>query len=131
MRYRVINGELFPVESISSGSNKHIKCNSEKSNTTTFEEILDNNLNKHTGFNISKHAAERIKSRNIELNEADMKKINQGMNDAEGKGAKDCLILYKDVALIASIKNRTIITAVDKDSGKEKVFTNIDSVVLL
>ncbi|MFL0251628.1 TIGR02530 family flagellar biosynthesis protein [Clostridium neuense] len=130
MRYRVINGELFPVESISSGSNKHIKYNSAKTNTT-FEKILDDNLNTCTGFNISKHAAERIKSRNIELNEADMKKINQGINDADEKGAKDCLILYKDVALIASIKSRTIITAIDKDSRKENVFTNIDSVVLL
>lgn len=130
MRYRVINGELFPVESISSSFNKYTKCDTEKSNAT-FEKILDDNLNKDSGFNISKHAAERIKSRNIELNEADMKKINQGINDANEKGAKDCLILYKDVALIASIKNRTIITAVDKSSRKENVFTNIDSVVLL
>lgn len=130
MRYRVINGELFPVESISNNFNNYTKCNSKKIDTK-FEEILDDNLNNHTGFNISKHAAERIKSRNIKLNEEDMQKINQGINDAGEKGANDCLILYKDVALIASIKNRTIITAVDKKSRKENVFTNIDSVILL
>jgi hypothetical protein len=35
------------------------------------------------------------------------------------------------VALITSIKNRTVITAVDKNSAKDNVFTNVDSVVLL
>lgn len=50
---------------------------------------------------------------------------------ASEKGARDSLILYKDVALVASIKNRTIITAVDRDESKGNVFTNIDSVVLL
>lgn len=130
MVYRVVNGKLINVESISNSSNNFTKYNSKKSDTT-FEKILDDNLGKNAGFSISNHAAARIKSRNIQFNEVDMKKINKGINDADEKGAKDCLILYKDVALIASIKNRTIITAVDKNSRTGNVFTNIDSVVLL
>jgi len=34
------------------------------------------------------------------------------------------------LALIVSIKNRTVITAVDGQSLKENVFTNIDSAVI-
>lgn len=60
-----------------------------------------------------------------------MKNINEGINRASEKGSKDSLIIYKDVALVTSIKNRTIITAVDKESSKGNIFTNIDSVVLL
>jgi flagellar operon protein len=40
-------------------------------------------------------------------------------------------MIYKDTALIASIENRTIITAVNKDRAKDNIFTNIDSVVIL
>jgi hypothetical protein len=40
-------------------------------------------------------------------------------------------MLYKDVALIASIENKTLITAVEKDRAKDNIFTNVDSVVIL
>jgi len=40
-------------------------------------------------------------------------------------------MLYKDVALVASIENRTVITAVEKERAVDNVFTNIDSVVML
>ena len=40
-------------------------------------------------------------------------------------------MLYKDVALIASVENKTLITAVERDRAKENIFTNIDSVVIL
>ena len=39
--------------------------------------------------------------------------------------------MVDDVALVVSIKNRTVITAVDKDHLKENVFTNIDSAVIV
>jgi len=60
-----------------------------------------------------------------------MKKINEGINMAEGKGAKQALILYKDMALITSIKNRTVITAIDKSQSETNIITNIDSVVMI
>ena len=60
-----------------------------------------------------------------------MQAIGKGFEMAENKGAKNSLMLYKDVALIASIENKTLITAVDKERAKENVYTNIDSVVIL
>jgi flagellar operon protein len=60
-----------------------------------------------------------------------MKKINEGINKAGQKGCKDSVILYKDTALVTSIKNRTIITALSKNGSEGNVFTNIDSLIIL
>lgn len=97
----------------------------------TFNRILDSEIRKEECFTISSHAAERLNSRNIDFNDDDMKKINEGINIADSKGAKQSLILYKDMALITSIKNRTVITALDKNQGEGSVITNIDSVVMI
>ena len=47
------------------------------------------------------------------------------------RGAKDALILLRETALVVSVKNRTVITAVDEASAKENIFTNIDSAAIL
>ena len=127
MSFRVINGKMFDIDSIT----KSVSPVSQSKSSVGFNNILQKEIDKKDGFTFSNHAAQRLKDRNINLNEADMNKINEGLNKAEKKGAKDSLILYKDVVMVASIKNKTIITAVDKDSSKDNVFTNIDSVVML
>ena len=101
------------------------------SKNNVFEDILKEKMNNKADFTISNHAAKRLQDRNISFNENDINNINKGINIASEKGCKDSLIIYKDVALVASVKNRTIITAVDKNESKENVFTNIDSVVML
>lgn len=129
MGYRVINGKLHLIGDFPT-YNKAEK-NQANNTKTSFKDILDKQITSKESFVISSHAAERLRQRNISFNEADMKNINEGINKAEEKGAKESLILYKDTALITSIRNRTIITAVDKESSKGSVFTNIDSVVVL
>ena len=128
MGYKVINGVLYPVNGIKPTNGNNTVHNKFKDE---FKNILKKTVEKEHSFIISNHAAERLKDRNISLNESDMNKINEGINKADEKGSRESLILYKDVVLVASVKNRTIITAVDKDSSKGNVFTNIDSVVLL
>lgn len=129
MGYRVLNGNLYPIGNFPESSKPKVKVNTNTENT--FKDILKTEIDKKCNFTISNHAAQRLSDRNISFNEADMKNINEGINRASEKGSKDSLIIYKDVALVTSIKNRTIITAVDKESSKGNVFTNIDSVVLL
>ncbi|MFT8313917.1 MAG: TIGR02530 family flagellar biosynthesis protein [Clostridium sp.] len=129
MSYRVINGQVYPIEPIEGFSQKKV---SEKIKTNlNFNNILKDEISKNDSFIMSKHAEERLNSRNISFNEQDMKNINEGINKAEKKGCTNSVILYKDVALVTSVKNRTVITAVDKESAKNNVFTNVDSVVLL
>ncbi|WP_055668113.1 TIGR02530 family flagellar biosynthesis protein [Desnuesiella massiliensis] len=128
MGFRVINGKLYEVGNFPQYNN----VNKERiSNNTkeSFKAILEKEIQSKDSFKISNHAAERIKD--IELDDGDMKKINEGINLAEEKGSKNSVLLYKDIALVASIENRTIITAVQKERTKENIFTNIDSVVIL
>jgi len=133
MGYRVINGNLHLIEDISSVSNNtKSQINSKATeNRTEFKDILGKEISKNESFIISKHAEERLRQRSIQFNELDMKQINEGINRAESKGCKDCLICYKGNALVTSIKNRTVITAVDQDNARGNVFTNIDSVLFI
>lgn len=129
MGFRVINGKVFPVGNfeIPIGKNNNVnKSSDEKS----FQSILDEVVSKsEQDYTVSKHAAERLND--LKFTDEDMMAIGKGFEMAENKGSKNSLMLYKDVALIASIENKTLITAVDKERSKDNVYTNIDSVVIL
>ena len=61
-----------------------------------------------------------------------MQKLQQAVGKAAQKGARESLVLMQpDLAFVVSVRNRTVITAVDGDSMKENVFTNIDSAVIV
>jgi len=80
---------------------------------------------------LSGHAQTRLQSRNIELGADQWERVMNGVNKAAEKGARDSLVMVDDIALVVSVKNRTVITAVDKANLKENVFTNIDSAVVV
>ncbi len=79
----------------------------------------------------SAHALARLQSRNITLSRSDLDAMNAMADKAAAKGAKQSLFMMGDVAMVVSIKNRTVITAVDGDSMRENVFTNIDSAAIV
>ncbi len=80
---------------------------------------------------ISAHAMQRLQSRNITLSSDDLDRMNQMADKAAAKGAKQSLFMMGDTAKVVSIKNRVVITAVDSDSMKDNVFTNIDSAAII
>lgn len=128
MGFRIVNGRAYPVgnfQNVNTGKN----VSQNKLNNNSFKDILENTIEKNRGYTLSKHAADRLKGCNF--NETDMDAIGRGFKIAEGKGSKNSVMIYKDVALIASIENKTVITAVEKERAKENIFTNIDSVVML
>jgi flagellar operon protein len=84
-----------------------------------------------TPLKFSAHAMARLESRNIKLTPDDVARLNAMADKAAAKGAKQSLFMMHDVAMVVSIKNRTVITAVDRDSMKENVFTNIDSAAII
>ncbi|MEO7040333.1 MAG: TIGR02530 family flagellar biosynthesis protein [Candidatus Elarobacter sp.] len=79
----------------------------------------------------SAHAQQRLESRNIRLSADDVAKMNAMADKAAAKGAKQSLFMMRDTAMVVSITNRTVITAVDQQSMKENVFTNIDSAAII
>ncbi|QCX34755.1 flagellar protein [Caloramator sp. E03] len=95
-----------------------------------FSKILEKvEVNKELKF--SAHAMDRLRDRNINLTEKDIENLKSAVEKIKSKGGKDALILYNNIAFITSIRNNTIITAVDNDNIKENVFTNIDSAMIL
>jgi len=80
---------------------------------------------------LSKHAQNRLQERGISLKPEQMEQIRSAVDKAEAKGAKESLILMKDMALIVNVKSKTIVTAMDGSSMKDNVFTQIDSAIVL
>lgn len=76
----------------------------------------------------SKHANQRLASRNIDLTEAQLERLENGTNKAREKGIKESLVMVDNLAFIVNIKNNTVITAVN--DTEEGVFTNIDGAVI-
>ncbi len=79
----------------------------------------------------STHASQRLAERKITLDPSTLQKVNDAINKADAKGVEDTLVLTKDAALIVSVKNRTVITAMDRGSLTGNVFTNIDGAVIV
>ncbi len=106
-------------------------------NTTTnkhsFRKVLESALAEESNaIKFSAHAVERLASRNISLTTNDIVKIQNAVGKLEQKGGKDSLVMMGSLALLVSVKNNTVITALDsiqKETGN--VFTNIDSVIIM
>ena len=93
----------------------------------SFDAILEKELNV---VKFSRHAQERLNERNITLNQADMSNLHNAIAMAEKKGSQDSLVLLRDMAFIVSVKNKTVVTAMQGETMKENVFTNLDSAVI-
>ena len=93
---------------------------------SSFDSIFRKEFDK---IKFSNHATKRIESRELQLSNEDMNKLNDAVNRAEAKGAKDSLVMMDKRAFIVNIPNKTVITAVDVEKSSENIFTNIDSVV--
>jgi flagellar operon protein len=97
----------------------------------SFDAVIRREIEGWKGVKFSAHALERLRTRNIHLSADDRTKILEAISRAESKGAKDSLVLVRGAALVVSIENRTIVTALDREEVNGNVFTNIDSTVVM
>ena len=70
-------------------------------------------------------------SRNIRLSDAQMERLNDGVQQAKQKNINESLVMMDNLAFIVNIKNNTVITAMDQESNDNNVFTNIDGAVIV
>ncbi len=96
---------------------------------TAFETLLKKEIHKNQKVVFSKHALERLQERNIELTNQEVEKLNTAITKAATKGIKETLIIMDNKAFIASVPNRTVITAATDKQLKDNVFTNIDGAI--
>jgi flagellar operon protein len=79
----------------------------------------------------SGHAQTRLRSRGIELTTEGLTKLDEALAKAESKGGRESLVVLDGLAMVVSVANRTVITAVDNAESTDHVFTNIDSAVIM
>ncbi len=88
-------------------------------------------LDQAQGVRFSQHAQDRLKARNISFSNDQLQQLEGAVNSVAQKGGKDSLVMMGDAALVVSVKNRTVVTAMDRSQMKGNVFTNIDSAVVI
>ncbi|MDD5088270.1 MAG: hypothetical protein PHI18_05675 [bacterium] len=98
---------------------------------TDFQTVFEQELGQSKPLSFSAHAQSRLLSRQISLTEPQMQRLQQGVQSAAGKGARESLVLMDNLAFVVSVKNRTVITAVDGAAQSGNVFTQIDSAVIV
>jgi flagellar operon protein len=59
-----------------------------------------------------------------------LQRLDEGVDRAARKGARDAVVFVEGTAFVVSVRNKTVITAVDRDHMRDHVFTNIDSAVI-
>jgi flagellar operon protein len=112
---------------------------------STIEQVTDRYLNsgrsdisfadvlkeKQTTVRFSKHASERLESRNISLTDEQSSRLENGVDQAKNKGINESLVLVDSLAFIVNVPNRTVVTAMDQAETQSNIFTNIDGAVIM
>ena len=83
------------------------------------------------GLKFSAHAMQRLRERQIQFDPETLSKMNDAITKADAKGVQDTLMITDKAALIVSVPNRTVITAMDRNNLNGNIFTNIDGAVII
>lgn len=78
----------------------------------------------------SAHAVQRLQQRQIAITPEVQQRLEGAVDKLAAKGGRESIVLVDRMAFVVSVKNRTVITAVDQAGMRDQVFTNIDSAVL-
>ncbi|WP_050739391.1 TIGR02530 family flagellar biosynthesis protein [Acetobacterium bakii] len=100
-----------------------------KTENGSFQEIFNQELKNTVTF--SKHANVRKEQRNIEVTQNDLEKLGNACDKAQEKGIDNALIMMDDSAFIVNAASKHVITVMDKNEMKNKLFNDIDGAVFL
>ena len=98
------------------------------SSKSSFEDIFSAEKNR---VSFSQHAEARLRERNLSFSPQDLTKLGDTVEKMAQKGARESLIYMGNVALVVSVTNKKVITAMDGMSAKDNIFTNIDSAAII
>jgi len=98
---------------------------------SSFKDMFSKELAADRQVSFSKHASERLFSRGITLSPEKLNRLADAIDKAAAKGSKETLVLTDEAAMVVSVKNRTVITAFDRENLRDGVVTSIDSAVII
>ena len=115
---------------------EHVTCQYKKQQTETrptktTDDSFEDVLRQQQQLKFSKHASQRLESRNISLSEEQNARLLDGVEQAYAKGIKDSLVLVDSLAFIVNVPSKTVVTAVDQTETQSNTFTNIDGAVIM
>jgi|UniRef100_UPI0040262F89 flagellar operon protein len=132
-----IAGQFTSIEQVNDQYlNRQNVKQSSKTSDISFEDILRKQQNKaelqkDSGIRFSKHASQRLETRNIQLSSEQSARLEDGVMKAQEKGIKESLVLVDSLAFIVNIPNKTVVTAMDQTDAQTNVFTNIDGAIIM
>ena len=131
------NSQFLSIEQLQDQYLRQQKANSgnKAPQGMSFGEILHKQQSQGTqaaeAVRFSKHAANRLSDRKIELTDEQLERLNDGTKKAGEKGIRDSLVLVDQLAFIVNTKSNTVITAMDQTEADENIYTNIDGAVII
>ena len=85
-----------------------------------------------SGINFSRHAVDRINSRQIDVMSGGLlERLSKGLELAESKGSDDAVVIVDSTAFVVNVPSNKVITAVNAGEMSGNVFTNIDTAVIM
>lgn len=126
--YRLNDAIIRQAEKLSN-TNQTTATNKGKTENTSFQDLLNQELKNTVTF--TKHASIRKEQRNIEVTESDLTKLGEACDQAQEKGINNALIMMDDSAFIVNAANKRVITVMDKNEMKNKLFNDIDGAVFI
>lgn len=104
----------------------------EKTEGSSFEEHLRSAQGEGPEpIELSAHAKRRIAQREISLGPGQREALAEAVTRLGEKGARDAAVMRKDAAFVVNVPNRTVVTAVSEADMQDRVFTDIDSAMVL
>ncbi len=126
-----VNSRLYPLQNNPVHSQKINSGNQDGNAGKSFSEILNDKLTQTTDLKFSAHAVRRLEERQVDMSSGSLNRLSEGLQQLDAKGAANSVILMDETAFVVSVKNRTVVTAVDNMAAGNNVFTNIDSVAIV
>lgn len=112
-------------------SSQFQKANAEVGTGVQFADLLQQKAEASQSVHFSKHAARRVQERGIDVTDTLLSDLNQAVQKARDKGARDVVIIGESNAFIVNVPNNVVVTTMSGTEMKENIFTNIDSAVLI
>ncbi len=96
-----------------------------------FADLLQQEAERSQSVHFSKHAVQRVQERGIEMTDNLLADLNQAVQKAKAKGARDVVVIGESGAFIVNIPHNVVVTTMSGTEMRDNIFTNIDSAVLM
>ena len=78
----------------------------------------------------SEHAMKRVEQRQIPMDGSQLDRLSKAMDTLSQRGSRQSLVMLDQYAYVVHPPSHTVVTAVEPNESKERVFTQIDSVAI-